>query len=250
VLPQVRPLYAGYIAWRGLVDEAALSPQTHAAIFDAMVFALPEHEQFISYPIAGPDNDLRAGRRRCNFVWYRSADEAGEFRRLMTDADGRAHPLGIPPPLVRPDVIASLREAACALLPPAIEEVVRRTPQPFLQPIYDVDTTRMAVGRVAILGDAAFFARPHVAAGVTKAAEDAMALADALRGSDDVASALTEFEHGRLPVNRRIMARGRVLGGYLHPHHPTPQARAEADRHHTPEAVMSEIAVLDFLKPS
>jgi len=68
VLPEVRPVYAGYIAWRGLVDEAALSPKTHADIFDAMVFGLPPREQFISYPVAGRDNDLRPGHRRCNFV--------------------------------------------------------------------------------------------------------------------------------------------------------------------------------------
>ena len=248
VLPQARPLYAGYIAWRGLVDEAALSAQTHAAIFDAMVFGLPPGEQFIIYPIAGPDNDLRAGHRRCNFVWYRPAEEAGEFCRLMTDAGGHIHPLGIPPPLVRAKVVESLREAAHARLAPQLEEVVRLTPQPFLQPIYDVETPRMVVGRVAILGDAAFLARPHVAAGVTKAAEDAMVLAGALQDGDDVGAALAEFERARLPVNCRIMARGRALGGYLHPHHATPEARAEADGHHTPEAVMSEIAVLDFLK--
>src|SRR3954447_12703455 len=36
VLPDVRPTYAGYVGWRGLVDEQAMSPTTHAAIFDAM----------------------------------------------------------------------------------------------------------------------------------------------------------------------------------------------------------------------
>jgi len=40
ILPEVRPVYAGYVAWRGLVEEAALSAKTHAAIFDAMVFGL------------------------------------------------------------------------------------------------------------------------------------------------------------------------------------------------------------------
>jgi 2-polyprenyl-6-methoxyphenol hydroxylase-like FAD-dependent oxidoreductase len=166
----------------------------------------------------------------------------------MTDARGRTHPLGIPPPLVRAGVIASLREAADALLAPQFAEVVRLTPQPFLQPIYDVETPRMAVGRVAILGDAAFLARPHVAAGVTKAAEDAMALAGALQAHDDVAASLSAFEQTRLPVNRRIMARGRELGSCLQPRHATAAARAQAARHHTPEAVMREIAVLDFLR--
>src|SRR5262245_46161552 len=34
-LPEVRPVYAGYVGWRGLADEAALSSRTHAEIFDA-----------------------------------------------------------------------------------------------------------------------------------------------------------------------------------------------------------------------
>jgi len=247
VLPEVRPVYAGYIAWRGLVDEAALSPKTHADIFDAMVFGLPPREQFISYPVAGRDNDLRPGHRRCNFVWYRPADEAA-LERMMTDAGGRTHLLGIPPPLVRADVIAELRAASRGLLAPQLDEVVRLTPQPFLQPIYDVETTRMAVGRVAVIGDAAFLARPHVAAGVTKAAEDAMVLANALQSADDVEAALRTFEHERIPVNRRILARGRDLGIYLKPHLASAEERAQADRRHSPQAVMSEIAVLDFLR--
>jgi 2-polyprenyl-6-methoxyphenol hydroxylase-like FAD-dependent oxidoreductase len=245
VLPEVRPLYAGYVAWRGLVDEAMLSARTHADIFDAMVFGLPPGEQFISYPIAGPDNDLRVGHRRCNFVWYRGADEATELKSLFTDASGRTHALGIPPPLVRAEHVAALRAASRALLAPQLDELVQLTPQPFLQPIYDVDTPRMGVGRVAIMGDAAYLARPHVAAGVTKAAEDAMALADTLRGRDDVAAALQAFERARLPANARIMARGRDLGACLQPGLAA-ERRAAAERHHTPQAVMSEIAVLDF----
>src|SRR5262249_38142302 len=114
--------------------------------------------------------------------------------------------------------------------------------------IFDVETTQMAVGRVAIIGDAGYLARPHVAAGVTKAAEDAMALADALRTADDVVSALQVFERDRMPLNRRIMGRGRELGACLEPRPTAAPERAAADRHHTPDAVMSEIAVLDFLK--
>ncbi|MPZ37984.1 MAG: FAD-dependent oxidoreductase [Rhizobiales bacterium] len=248
VLPAVKPVYAGYVGWRGLVDEDALPAPVHADVFEAMVFGLPPNEQFICYPVAGRDNDLRPGHRRCNFVWYRPAEESSELRQLLTDASGRFHALGIPPPLVRTEVIASLREASRTLLAPQLDAVVRLAPLPFLQPIFDVETPHMVVGRVAIVGDAAFLARPHVAAGVTKAAEDAMALANALRVHDDVAAALAAFQRERLPVNRRIMQRGRELGGYLQPHLLSPVALAAAERHHGPETVMSEIAVLDFLK--
>ena len=47
-----------------------------------MTFCLPPGEQFLGYPVAGPDNDLRPGRRRYNVIWYRPADEATELPRL------------------------------------------------------------------------------------------------------------------------------------------------------------------------
>ena len=243
ILPAVRPRYAGYVAWRGLVAEGALSPATHRDIFDAMVFCLPPSEQYLGYPVAGPDNDLRPGARRYNFVWYRPADEATALHDLLTDAAGHVHALSIPPPLVRADVAAALREASARLLAPQLQETVALTPQPFLQPIYDVESPRMAVGRIALLGDAAFLSRPHVGAGVTKAAEDAQALATAVQSSADVPVALRRFEAARLAPNRRVVEHARMLGACLEP-----GPRAGAERHHTPQAVMAEIAVLDFMR--
>jgi 2-polyprenyl-6-methoxyphenol hydroxylase-like FAD-dependent oxidoreductase len=247
VLPEIKPAYAGYVAWRGLVAEDALSPATHADLFDALVFSLPPGEQCLTYPVAGPDNDLRPGHRRCNFVWYQTVSDA-ELARMLTDASGRLHALGIPPPLVRSEIIAELREAARALLPPQLDEVVQLTARPFLQPIYDVETSRMCVGRIALLGDAAFLARPHVAAGVTKAAEDAMALAIALQSDEPIGRALAAFEAARIGINRQVMQRGRDLGSYLGPPPADAEARQMAVQHATPEAVMREIAVLDFLE--
>ncbi len=90
-----------------------------------------------------------------------------------------------------------MRAAAERLLAPQFREVVRMIDEPILQPIYDLETPRMAFGRVAIIGDAAFVARPHVAAGVAKAADDAAALATALE-ADEVAPALRRFEAARL----------------------------------------------------
>jgi 2-polyprenyl-6-methoxyphenol hydroxylase-like FAD-dependent oxidoreductase len=118
--------------------------------------------------------------------------------------------------------------------------------EPILQPIYDLETPRMAFGRVAILGDAAFVARPHVAAGVAKAADDAAALVAAL-AADAVAPALQRFEAARLPVGQRIIERARHLGAYLQATQ-TADERARSARHSIPEAVLAETAVLDFLQ--
>ena len=82
-----------------------------------------------------------------------------------------------------------MRAAAERLVAPQFRAIARMMDEPVLQPIYDLETPRMAFGRVAIIGDAAFVARPHVGAGVSKACDDALALAEAL-AADDIEPAL------------------------------------------------------------
>ncbi|MBV8242839.1 MAG: FAD-dependent monooxygenase [Hyphomicrobiales bacterium] len=245
-LPELTPLYVGYVAWRALIPEAAFAPAIHRELFNHMTFCLPPGEQCLGYPVAGPDNDLRPGHRRYNVVWYRPADENGELQHLLTDAGGTTHTISIPPPLIRREAIAQMRAAAERLLAPQFREVVRMIEEPILQPIYDLETPRMAFGRVAIIGDAAFVARPHVAAGVAKAADDAAALVAALE-VDEVEAALRRFEAARLPVGQRIIERARHLGAYLQATQ-TAEERARSQRHSIPEAVLAETAVLDFLR--
>jgi 2-polyprenyl-6-methoxyphenol hydroxylase-like FAD-dependent oxidoreductase len=244
-LSDVAPLYAGYVAWRALVPESVLPRSLHRDLFDALTFCLPPGEQFLGYPVAGPDNNLQPGHRRYNIVWYRPADECSELPRLLTDKMGVTHAISIPPPLIRGDAIAGMRAAAEQLLAPQFRDVVRLIDEPLLQPIYDLASPRLAFGRVAIIGDAAFVARPHVAAGVSKAADDAAALAAAL-DNDDIEAALRQFEADRLPDNNRIIERARHLGAYLQATQ-TAQERERSVRHGIPEAVLAETAVLDFL---
>jgi 2-polyprenyl-6-methoxyphenol hydroxylase-like FAD-dependent oxidoreductase len=241
-LPDLAPLYAGYVAWRSLLAEEAIPPE----LIDYMTFCLPPGEQFLGYAVAGPDNDLRPGHRRYNVVWYRPAEEATELKRLLTDESGTQHAISIPPPLIRRAAIADMRAAAERLLGPQLRAIVRLMSEPILQPIYDLESPHMAFGRVAVIGDAAFVARPHVAAGVSKAAKDAAVLAEALDATDDVAAALRQFEAKRLPVNTRIIERARHLGAYLQATQ-TAEERARSQQHGIPEAVMAETAVLDFL---
>jgi 2-polyprenyl-6-methoxyphenol hydroxylase-like FAD-dependent oxidoreductase len=241
------PAYAGYIAWRGMVDEDALSPQTHAALFDSFSFCLPEGEQMLGYPVAGPNNDLRPGRRRYNFVWYRPAARGQALDGLLTDAVGHRHAISIPPPLIRPGVISEMREAADRTLAPAFAEVVMKTQAPFLQPIYDFAAPRLVEGRVALIGDAAFVARPHVGAGVAKAGADAMALGFALSSRQPAEAALAAYEAARLPIGRRIVDQARELGAYMQAQQASPDERRHAAANRRPEAVAEQTASLRFL---
>ncbi len=246
LLPEAKPLYAGYTAWRALIAEHDIPPDTHRDLFEYMSFGLPPGEQFLGYPVAGPDNDLRPGHRRFNVVWYRPADEQTKLQWLLTDEQGKTHTISIPPPLISAAAIAEMRADAERLLAPQFREIVRLIEEPILQPIYDLESPRMAFGRVAIVGDAAFVARPHVAAGVSKAADDAAALAGALQAEPDIEAALKRYEAARLPENYRIIERARHLGAYLQASQ-TQEEQVRAGKHSTDGAVIAETATLDFL---
>jgi 2-polyprenyl-6-methoxyphenol hydroxylase-like FAD-dependent oxidoreductase len=239
---EVSPSYAGYVAWRGLLTEQMVP----AAMFDRFSFCLPPGEQMLGYPVAGEGNDLRPGHRRYNFVWYRPADEMRALPDLLTDTRGHMHAVSIPPPLIRPDVTAAMREAARRTLAPSFADIVAAAAQPFLQPIFDLEMPQIAWGRAVLLGDAAFVVRPHVGAGVTKAAEDAASLATALSETSDLRGALERYQAERLPAGRRLVRRGRHLGAYMQAQLSTEEERQAAARHRTPEAVMAETALLTF----
>jgi len=239
LLPEAKPVYAGYVAWRGLAAETAFPAAVHRELFPRFAFCLPEREHMLGYPVAGFTNSTRPGSRCYNFVWYRPTHAPDGIRRLCTDTAGKLHDMAIPPQLIRREVLAEMRQAAEELLSPQFREVVRHARQPFFQAIFDLESSRLAFGRVALLGDAAFVARPHCGMGVTKGAGDAMRLADLLReAANDVPAALARYEAERARFGSAVVAHARALGAWL-------QGRtdAEARSHHTPEAVMREIAV-------
>ena len=240
-LPDVCLQYAGYIAWRGLVDEGVLSDSTRETLFDKFAFCLPPREQILGYPVAGQSNSTVPGERRYNFVWYRSSSEE-ELRDLLRDESGKQHVGGIPPSLIRKDILAGMYNAANALLAPQFAEVVMKANQPLFQPIYDLEVPQMNFGRVALLGDAAFVVRPHCGMGVTKAAGDAVALINALERHSNVETALADYSEQRCGFGKSIVQHARHLGAYMQAQQDEGE-RAMAELHRSPEAVMRETAV-------
>ena len=213
MLPEVQPKYAGYVVWRAVTGEADLSEEVHERLFADFSFFLPNRTQIIGYPIAGVGNDLRPGHRRYNFVWYSAVTDA-DLRDMLTDADGGHHPISIPPPLVREDVLARMEEDAERRLPPPFVEIIRQSERPFFTPIYDHCSPVFAKGRIALSGDAACVARPHVGMGVTKAAEDALSLARHV-STAPLTEALQAYSDERVPKSRRAYGQAQRLGAYI-----------------------------------
>lgn len=249
LLPDVRPAYAGYIAWRGLTDEAVLSPETHDAIFERFGFCLPPGEQMLGYPVAGLGDDLTRGHRRYNFVWYRPAGEGAALADMLTDSSGRRHSDGIPPALIRPEILRAMLRDADTVLAPQFAEVVHKARQPFFQPIYDFESPQLCFGRVVLVGDAAFVARPHCGMGVTKAAADALALTKALTQAEGrIEAALLAYEGMRRPIGQFLVNHARHLGAYMQAQLRTDEERAMAERYRSVEAVMTQTAVAPVMQ--
>ena len=216
-LPGVEPAFAGYVAWRGMVDAGDLPAAARAAIDRHIVYSFhigeAGGEMMLTMPVPGLHPGEASGRYY--FIWYRPIADDAAMLDLFTDADGHHHSRSIPPPLIRQDVLAALRRDAEALFSPAAAAAVRCAPQPLLQAISDLAAPKLDHGRVALLGDAACVARPHVAGGITKAAMNARALADALDSASDVPTALARYDASQRDLGRRLLDHARYLGSYV-----------------------------------
>jgi 2-polyprenyl-6-methoxyphenol hydroxylase-like FAD-dependent oxidoreductase len=244
--PEVQPIYSHYYIWRGAPNESDLLPETRKTMFPYFSFFLADQLQALGYPISGADDELRAGHRRYNFGWYRVAD-AAKLKEMCVDDHGREYEFGVPPPLVRKDLIAEMRAEAESLLPPQYLDCLRHIDQPFFTPVYDFYSPSLVFGRVALVGDAASTPRPHMGFGVSKAGAEAQALAEAIFNYDEIDRALSVYNSARQPLGERIVTHGRKLGMQLGVGIKTDDDRRFAELLQSPKGILDWISMPNFL---
>jgi len=239
--PDVKPKFGGYVVWRALTPECDIPQDVRDSVFDHFGFFLPTGTQIVGYPIAGAGNDLRRGHRRYNFVWYAPVNASG-LDDMLTDSSGVRHDISIPPPLVRDEVLREMEAFADAHLPRPFLEILARSERPFFTPIYDHVSPTFANGRIALVGDAACVARPHIGMGVTKAACDAEALARHLQ-DQDIVEGLHAFSRERAPDSRKAHELAQRLGSMIFE---KPESGDNADGRNNPntDTIMLQTAVV------
>jgi 2,6-dihydroxypyridine 3-monooxygenase len=213
--PGAQPCYAGYVAWRGTVDDSQAEPAAFEALADAITYQVLPAGHFISYPIPGPESSAGSSRL-LNWLWYRNVRPGTALEELLTGDDGTRFTISVPRGQVPRERLSELALRAQTSLAPAPAEIVIGTPEPFVQVIVDLAVERTASGRACLIGDAAFTVRPHIAAGTAKAAEDAWTLAAALDGVRvDVARALVPWSRQQIALGAAAVARSRETGSRL-----------------------------------
>jgi len=210
LFPDVRPVFADYVAWRGVIPEPELSSDVCDAFDDTFTFFQGRDQLVLAYFIPGPEGSTAPGERRLNWVWYDTLDD--DRSTLFTDKTGTERRFTVPPGQLREPIRTTQRERAMATLPPVFETVVTETPELFVQAIYDLSVPEMVVDRVCLLGDSAFVARPHTAAGTAKAVGDAVTLADTLPEHESVDQALTTWSQTRQTYGAQLVSRGKRMG--------------------------------------
>lgn len=211
LFPGVTPQIADYAAWRGLVPETALPAEVVSEFDGTFTFYQGSTFLILAYLIPGPDGGVAPGERRLNWVWYDGLQQR-DRPAIFTDVDGVERQFSIPPGGLREPVRDRQVDRAGEVLPSVFTTVVETTPDPFVQAIYDLSVPQMSVANACLLGDAAFVARPHTAAGTAKAAGDAVELAAALDRHDEVDAALSVWDESRAEYGSRLVAQGKRMG--------------------------------------
>lgn len=205
--PDAEPQYGGYVAWRGTVGEDQLAGDAFRSLADAITYHVLPDGHVITYPIPG---------RLRNWLWYWNVGSGDELESLLDGGDGARFATSVPPGRVPRDRVDELARRAETSLPPVLAQLLALTPEPFIQVIVDVTVERTTSGRACLIGDAAFTARPHIAAGTAKAAEDAWTLATALSGvRGDVAPTLCSWSRQQLALGTTAVKRSQDAGTRL-----------------------------------
>jgi 2-polyprenyl-6-methoxyphenol hydroxylase-like FAD-dependent oxidoreductase len=179
LFPEVRPRYAGYTAWRGVVrteDSAALgvSSETWGPGSRFGILRIDETQVYWFATANAP-----AGERR-------TADEQKDFLRKRFR--GWHHP---------------------------IQMLIESTPADKIlhTDIYDIEPLNSwRAGRVVLLGDAAHATTPNLGQGGCMAIESGVVLARCLKEESELAAALARYEAERMPRTRWITEQSWKIG--------------------------------------
>jgi 2-polyprenyl-6-methoxyphenol hydroxylase-like FAD-dependent oxidoreductase len=111
-LPDLSSTYAGYVAWRGTLDEADAPPDLVRFFDDAFTFSEARSAgHILVYFIPGDGAATTPGRRRLNWVWYVGVNEA-DLPRILVDRDGRQHHASLPFGSTPDSALRDLRDLA------------------------------------------------------------------------------------------------------------------------------------------
>lgn len=214
LFPEQFPKPVGYIAWRGLLSVGGV--QTNDEYWHQIPYFCFPSGQMLFYYI--PDHHER-NRYLLNWIIYHRVSSE-EIQNFMTDRDGHLHLYAMPPGVMSTNVRQVLDALATRYSSPHMAEIVKRTPMPFIQNIFEINLPYLQKDRILLLGDAGILTRPHAASGAVKALQGVMLLDVILRQEDSIDKALSRWNQEQIPKEHHIFKLGQSFGQALVEHAP------------------------------
>ena len=214
-LPLAR--YAGYIVWRGLIEESALSKPVRWPTDGGLWIEYDKGYRLVAAVLPGRDGSLEEGRRQVTFAWFDTGREDLLRRTGCLTEDGHvigtlgAHAIGAE---IRDELAALVAQLWPETWGEAVSFGVRAPDAMRGAPIAEYRPERLALGSLAILGDAAHVLSPMTGSGYATGVEDAALLAKMLaqrNGPEPLSALLKRYEGARLPYTRALVNHSRNL---------------------------------------
>lgn len=205
--------YAGYLVWRGLVDERLLSQPVAWPSNGGLWIEFVAGYRLVAAVLPGRDGSLEPGSRQITFAWFDAHQEV-----LLRDTGCLTRSGSIVGTLPRGMIDASVRKTLLEAIPSvwpaiwaeAVEAGIAGENLLSGAPIAEYRPERLARGRIALIGDAAHTVSPMTGRGYLTGVEDAGALAQALADLGDeenaVVRALSIYESSRLPYVKGLVS--------------------------------------------
>ncbi|WP_328512170.1 FAD-dependent monooxygenase [Streptomyces sp. NBC_00376] len=208
VAPEVRPVPAGYLVWRGTIPTSALRdhPKQLELLESAWVTLGFPGGHGVFYLIPG----AAAGSRLLAYAIY--ASPPAEAHAVHASPPAADSATGTAPDA--PVRAAYVRHIAEEHFPAEWADIVARGEHSSqaLHPVADFVVPRAAEPPFLLAGDAASVTRPHTASGAVKALQDALCLERSLRASASAVEALHRYADERSAEGARLVGLGRRLG--------------------------------------
>ena len=196
--------FAGYVAWRGTVQESTLPSDVITSIRrDFPLFSNCLY--FLLNPREGQSAVLYdIGNGMVNWLVYQTCDSP------------RAQP-GRTTATATPAEVDALRQQARCVWGDTFGRLVECTPDPFQNDIYDIalPMETFASGTICVLGDAAHPVTPHAVKGSNLTIQDAFVLASVAQHANSLQEMLAEYSRVRVEECNRTLLLSRYLGRVL-----------------------------------
>lgn len=208
LFPDAQLRYRGYVLWRGLLEETDLDD---GEPLEGMMTRVGYSGGYcVFYFVPGHAGSVARGERWVNWACY-APIPAQELPRFLTDRTGRRRTHSLPPSSVRLEEEARIQALARDNFPPYYGEIVAATRNTFVQPVFTAEVPAYHKGRICLAGDAGACAPPLTGSGIFKGMNNAIDLAEALAGHDDIDDALETWSARQTHTGERIVALGRRM---------------------------------------